>query len=322
MNTASRLQGVAPTGGVVVGERTYRLTRDLFDFEPLDPVEVKGKGAPLPIWIAKSPRSRFGAEMQLRPSTPLVNREDELELLKRTFARAVREPSVQLVTLMGEPGVGKSRVIKEFFTYVDDLTDRTFWRQGRCLPYGEGVTFWALGQIVKAQAGILESDGAQEARDKLAASVGALVEEPSEQEWIRARLAPLIGLEEPQSEGTDRTQVFSAWRGFLEAIASKRPLVVAIEDVHWADAALLDFVEHLVEWSSGVPMLIICAARPELFEREPRWGGGKRNSSTVTLSPLSDADTETLISALLPLGSFSKSRDALIRAGRWKPAVR
>ena len=214
------------------------------------------------------------------------------------------------------PGWVKSRVIKEFFSYVDDLPDRAIWRHGRCLPYGEGVTFWALGQIVKAQAGILESDGAQEAREKLGAAVVALVDEPSEQEWIRTRLAPLIGLDEPQAEGADRTQAFSAWLRFLEAIASRRPLVVAIEDVHWADAALLDFVEHLVDWSTGVPMLIICSARPELFEREPRWGGGKRNSSTVTLPPLSDADTEVLISALLPSGSFSKARDALIqRAG-------
>jgi class 3 adenylate cyclase/tetratricopeptide (TPR) repeat protein len=316
VNTASRLQGIAPIGGVLVGERTYRLTQDLFVFETLEPVTVKGKAAPLRVWVAKSARSRFGAELQRSASTPLVDREDELELLKRTYARAVREPSVQLATLMGEPGVGKSRVIKEFFAYLDDRPELVAWRHGRCLPYGEGVTFWALGQIVKAHAGILESDDAQEARAKLTSSVDALVDEPTEREWVRARLAPLIGLDEPGAEGIDRTETFSAWRSFLEAIATRTPLVVAIEDVHWADGALLGFVEHLLEWSSGVPMLILCSARPELFERAPSWGGGKRNSSTVTLPPLSDADTERLISSLLPPESLPTVRDVLIeRAG-------
>ncbi len=316
VNTASRLQGIAPTGGVVVGERTHRLTEELFDFETLEPVKVKGKASPLQVWVATSARSRFGAELQRSASTPLVDREDELEVLKRTFARAVREPSVQLVTLMGEPGVGKSRVIKEFFAYLDDQPELIAWRHGRCLPYGEGVTFWALGQIVKAHAGILDSDDEQEAREKLTESVAALVEDVAEQEWIRARLAPLIGLAEPGAEGADRTETFSAWRSFLEAIAIRNPLVVAIEDVHWADGALLGFAEHLLEWSSGVPMLILCSARPELFERAPNWGGGKRNSSTVTLPPLGDADTEQLISSLLPAESPAAMRDLLLeRAG-------
>ena len=316
VNTASRLQGVAPTGGVVVGERTYVLTQDQFDFDPLEPVKVKGKAAPLRIWLAKSARSRFGAELQHGPSTPLVDREDELELLKRTFARAVREPSVQLVTLLGEPGVGKSRLAREFFTYIDDRPELVSWRQGRCLPYGEGVTFWALGQIVKAQAGILESDDAQETRDKLIHCIGGLVQGPREQEWIRTRLAPLVGLAEPQAEGADRGETFSAWRSFLEAIASQNPLVIAIEDLHWADTALLGFVEHLAEWSTGVPILILCSARPDLFERDPRWGGGKRNTTTISLPPLSDADTERLISSLLPSDALPKVRDALIqRAG-------
>ena len=141
VNTASRLQGVAPIGGILVGEGTYRLTRDLFDYEPLDPVQVKGKAEALPVWVAKAARSRFGTEVQRRPSTPFVGREDELELLKHTFARAAREPSVQLVTLLGEPGVGKSRMLGELFSHLDDQPELVTWRQGRCLPYGEGVTY-------------------------------------------------------------------------------------------------------------------------------------------------------------------------------------
>ena len=319
VNTASRLQGVAPAGGIVVGARAYRLTRDLFEYEPLEPVLVKGKTEPLQVWQAKAARSRFGAELQRQPSTPWVGREDELELLRRTFARAIREASVQLVTLMGEPGVGKSRLTKEFFAYLDDLPELVFWRQGRCLPYGEGVTFWALTEIVKAQAGILESDGAEKAKEKLAASVALLVEEPTEQEWIRARLAPLIGLSEPQGESAERVETFSAWRRFLEAMASIHPLVIVVEDLHWADDALLDFIEHVADWSAEVPMLILCTARPELIEREPRWGGGKRNSSTLSLSRLSNAETKRLVSALLPPETLRDVADLVIEQAGGNP---
>ena len=197
---------------------------------------MKGKAEALPVWVAKAAHSRFGAELQRRPSTPFVGRQDELELLKHTFARAAREPSVQLVTLLGEPGVGKSRMIGELFAYLDDQPDLVAaWRQGRCLPYGEGVTYWALGQIVKAQAGILESDDAGTARAKLSACVEGLAEDAAEQEWLRARLAPLIGLADPRSDPVEQTEAFSAWRLFLEGIASLRPLVIVIEDLHWAD---------------------------------------------------------------------------------------
>jgi len=300
VNTASRLQGVAPIGGILVGEGTHRLTRDLFDYEPLDPVQVKGKAEALPVWVAKAAHSRFGAELHHRPSTPFVGRQDELELLKHTFARAAREPSVQLVTLLGEPGVGKSRMIGELFSHLDDQPDLVAaWRQGRCLPYGEGVTYWALGQIVKAQAGILESDDAPTARAKLSASVEGLVEDGAEHEWLRARLAPLIGLADPQSDAVEQTESFSAWRRFLEAIASIRPLVIAIEDLHWAQPAMVEFVEHVLEWSTGFPMLIVCTARPEMLQRDPRWGGGMRNSVMVSLTPLSDEETLRLLDNVL-----------------------
>ena len=301
VNTASRLQGAAPIGGILVGEGTHRLTKDLFDYEPLDPVQVKGKAEPQRVWVAKAARSRFGAELQRGLPTPFVGREDELELLKHTFARAGREPSVQLVTLLGEPGVGKSRIIRELFSYLDDQPGLVaFWRHGRCLPYGEGVTFWALEEIVKAQAGILESDDGPTARDKLAACIAVLVEEPGEAEWIGSRLAPLIGLAEDQPDGVEQMESFSAWRLFLEAIASQRPLVIAIEDLHWAQAAMIDFISHVLEWSTGYPMLILCSARPELLQRDPQWGGGMRNSVIVSLTPLSDDDTRTLLESIMP----------------------
>ena len=316
VNTASRLQALAPTGKIIVGQTTYQLTRDLVEYEPLEPVEVKGKSLPLSIWVAKGPRSRFGADLQRTPSTPFIDRDDELELLKRIFSLTVREPSVQLVTLMGEPGVGKSRVVLEFFAFVDDLHDLVFWRQGRCLPYGEGVSFWALAGIVKAHAGILDSDGRDEASSKLEASVAAVIEDAGEREWVRTRLAPLMGLDAQPLEGVDRIESFSAWRRYLEAIAGVYPLVLAIEDLHWGNPALLDFIEHVLDWSSHVPILVLCTARPELFERNERWGGGKRNSSVMSLPPLSDADTDRLILPLLPAGiSSSVRRDVVERSG-------
>ena len=301
VNTASRLQGAAPIGGILVGEGTHRLTKDLFDYEPHDPVQVKGKAAPQPVWVARAARSRFGAELQRGLPTPFVGRVDELELLKHTFARAGREPSVQLVTLLGEPGVGKSRIIRELFLYLDDQPELVAsWRHGRCLPYGEGVTFWALEEIVKAQAGILESDDVRTARGKLSACIAALVEEPAEAEWVRSRLAPLIGLADTNADGVEQMESFSAWRLFLEAIASQRPLVIAIEDLHWAQAAMIDFIWHVLEWSTGYPMLILCSARPELLQRDPQWGGGMRNSVIVSLTPLSGYETRTLLESILP----------------------
>jgi class 3 adenylate cyclase/predicted ATPase len=319
VSTASRLQSVAPIGGVLVGEWTHRLTKELFDFEPLDPVQVKGKAEPQRVWVARGVRGRFGAELQRGLPTPFVGREDELELLKHTFARSVREPSVQLVTLLGEPGVGKSRIIRELFAYTDDRPELVFWRYGRCLPYGEGVTFWALGEIVKAHAGILESDDARTANGKLSACIAGLLGEPGEAEWIGSRLAPLVGLGDSKSEGVEQMESFSAWRLFLESVASQHPLVVVIEDLHWAQAAMIDFVSHLLEWSTGYPMLILCSARPELLQRAPRWGGGMRNSVIVSLPPLSDRETRTLLESLLPADTASDVYDLIAERAEGNP---
>jgi class 3 adenylate cyclase/tetratricopeptide (TPR) repeat protein len=318
VNTASRLESIAPVGCVVVGEATYRATRDLFDYEQLEPVKVKGKAEPLPIWLARSTRSRYGSDVDLQPATPFVGREDELEVLKRSYARTLRERSVQLVTLLGEPGVGKSRLVREFFTYTDNEPEIIYWRQGRCLPYGEGITFWPLGEIVKAQAGVLESDDPSEASAKLDLAVQVAIEDEAERGWLKARLAPLIGLAAPQAGGsTERTESFTAWRRFLEGMASVHPLVLVFEDLHWADNAMLEFLDHLVEWSADVPMLVVCTARPELYERHPGWGGGKRNSTTLSLSPLSDEMIWQLMSALLPLSPLPDGVPELIleRAG-------
>lgn len=314
VNTASRLQAVAPAGEVVVGEPTYRVTRDLFQYESLPPVKLKGKARPIPIWRVIAARSRYGYGVARRPRGLFVGREDELEVLRRVFARARRERSVQLVTIMGEPGVGKSRLAAEFFAFTHDIPDLTYWRQGRCLPYGQGITFWALGEIVKAQAGMLASDTPPEAWSKLELAVRRCVEDESERDWLKRRLAPLVGLVPPEVVGTpERAEHFAAWRRFLEAMGTVHPLVLLIEDLHWADRVLIEFLEHLVDWSSEVPMLVLCTARPELYEQHPGWGGGKRNSTTITLSPLDDEEMRRLISALPSAGELPSTVHEVVR---------
>jgi class 3 adenylate cyclase/tetratricopeptide (TPR) repeat protein len=300
VNTAARLQQAAPIGGVVVGEVTYRATRDVVHYEELEPVSVKGKAEPIPIWRATGVRSRFGADLEQPTGAPFVGRVDELGLLEKTYARTVHEPGIQLVTVTGEPGIGKTRLLAEFREFLNERAEPVWWQQGRCLPYGEGITFWALGEIVKARAGILESDSPEQASEKLSVAVGAVVDDGSEREWFKARLAPLVGAQLGEAPGTaERAESFTAWRRFLESLAAQRPLVLVFEDLHWADEALLEFVEHLVDLSTGVPVLLVCAARPELYERHPGWGGGKRNSTTLSLSPLTGDETARLISALL-----------------------
>ena len=311
VNTAARLQSAAETGTLVVGDLTYRTTRSQIDYEPLEAVSVKGKAEPVLLWRARGPRSRFGVDVEIGGTTPLVGRDSELSLLKETYARVRRDESVQLVTLVGEAGVGKTRLLRELGQWLDDEPDIVYWRQGRCLPYGDGITFWALGEIVKAQAGILESDESDAASAKLAASVDAVVPESSEQEWIRARLAPLLGIS-TDGAGSSREESFTAWRSYLEAVAAQRPLVVLFEDLHWADAALLEFLDHLMDWSLGVPILVLCTARPELYELHGSWGGGKRNASTVSLSPLPPDDTARLLHALLDQSVLPAETQALL----------
>ena len=316
VNTAARLQGAAPVGSVIVDATTMRSAAGAIGFEPLDPVSAKGKQTPIPVWRASEARSRFGVDTDLRAETLFVGRDSELALLSETFARALREPSTQLVTVVGEPGLGKSRLVWEFREEIDRHPDLVRWRQGRCLPYGEGITFWALGEVVKAEAGVLETDSPAQALEKLSRAVAETVEDESERAWFTERLAPLVGAQDDVA-GVGREEAFSAWRRYLEALAAQRPTVLVLEDLHWADGALLDFVEHLLDWSAGVPLMVLATARPELHDARQAWGGGRRNSATVGLSPLSDDDTARLVAALLQRSVLSaETQIALLeRAG-------
>jgi class 3 adenylate cyclase/tetratricopeptide (TPR) repeat protein len=300
VNTAARLQTAAPVNGILVSETTHRATRDAVDYEEAPPVEAKGKSEPIAVWSATSARSRFGVDVTHHARAELVGRERELAILRDAFERALHERVPQLVTLVGVPGIGKSRLVYELSRIVDADPELITWRQGRCLAYGDGVAFWALAEMVKAQAGIDERDPEADAVAKLRGAVDAALSEDGDARWVESHLRPLIGVETESGLGGDRRgEAFAAWRRLLEGLADQRPLVLVFEDLHWADEGLLDFVDELIDWLRDVPLLVVASARPELLERRPGWGGGKLNASTIGLAPLSSDQTSLLIARVL-----------------------
>jgi tetratricopeptide (TPR) repeat protein len=294
VNTASRLQGTAPVNGVVVGSGTHAATREVFEYRGLEPVVLKGKAESIPLWQAVAARARFGTDLTRHLTTPLVGRQIDLGIITGAFQKSLHESSVQLVTIVGEPGVGKSRLVAELFANVDGQPDLLVtWRQGRCLPYGDTVAFWALGEIVKAEAGILESDSPAAAASKIDAVVA---QERPDAQWLRQRLRPLVALDASEAAPEEN---FAAWRAFLEHLAEQRPSVFVFEDLHWADQTFLAFLEHLAEYAQGVPMLLLGTARPELFEKAPAFAQTASNSHRINLAPLTDLETAKLVSILL-----------------------
>jgi class 3 adenylate cyclase len=300
VNTAARLQTAAPVDGILVDEATFRATDRQITYQPAEPVQAKGKTDPVAVWLAVEARSSLGVDVDQTPPTRLVGRQRELDLLGAALARVRDEQALQLITLVGVPGMGKSRLIWELKEVVEAEPELITWRQGRCLPYGDGVAMWALGEIVKAQAGILETDPAELAQAKLDQGVADLIAEDGEAAWVAGHLRPLVGLAAAgEVAGDRRAEAFAAWRRFWEALAERGPAVLVVEDLHWADDGLLDFLDHLADWAADVPLLVVCTARPELLSRRPSWAGGKLNATTVALSPLGPEDTARLVAALL-----------------------
>jgi class 3 adenylate cyclase len=313
VNTTARLQTAAPTNGILAGETTYRATSETIEYHEHPPVEAKGKEEPVPVWEVVQARARFGVDLAPETRTPLVGRDRELEQLVATLARARQQRSPELVTLIGVPGIGKSRLVGELFQSIERGGQLTYWRQGRSLPYGEGVSYWALAEMLKAQAGILETDTDDDVEAKLARAVEQLIDEDAE--WVLAHLRPLVG--QGGDAAGSQEEAFVAWRRFFEALAEEHAAVLVFEDIQWADEGLLGFIEHLADWVREVPMLILCTARLDLLERRPGWGGGKLNSANVALAPLSDEETAKLISALSerPLLEAELQSALLDRAG-------
>ena len=294
VNTAARLQSAAPVNGILAGETTYRATAHTIDYREHDAVDAKGKQAPIRVWEVVQARARFGVDLAPAERTPLVGRERELDQVVGALARVREQRSSELLTLIGVPGIGKSRLVGELFQSIERGGVLTYWRQGRSLPYGQGISYWALAEMVKAQAGILETDSEEEAGAKLERTVEQLLDEDTD--WVLSHLRPLVG--QASAAAGSQDEAFAAWRRVWEALADQHPLVLVFEDIQWADDGLLDFIDHLADWVRDVPLLILCTARLELLERRSTWGGGKVNAATVQLAPLSDEQTAELMSAL------------------------
>jgi class 3 adenylate cyclase/tetratricopeptide (TPR) repeat protein len=299
VNTASRLQSAAGAGLILVDEATFRATEHAIEYGESPPVTAKGKAEPVKVWEALAPRARLGVDIAFGGAAPLIGRDVELDTVHDALARAKRERTAQLITLVGLPGIGKSRLVYELWAAAEADPELVYWRQGRSLPYGAGVSFWALGEMAKSHAGILESDDAESAETKLLEAVEHAIADEAERRWVAGHLRPLVGLGAAGSSSDRRDEAFAAWRRFFEALAEERPLVLVFEDIHWADDGLLDFIDQLVEWTTDVPVLVVCTARPELLDRRPGWGGGKRNAATISLTSLPDEDVSRLLAELL-----------------------
>ena len=316
VNTAARLQAAAPVDGVLVAEATWRATRHVIEYEAADPVHAKGKALPVACRRAVRARSPVGDTRHRTDSTPLIDRHGERRMLLDALARAQSSRTVQSLTLVGEPGIGKSRLVRELFRHIDSQPELIRWREGRSPPYGRGVTFWALGEIVKAEAGMLESHERDAAVTKLGETVAGVIEDPDEADWVERHLRTLVGLEAgPAPFGDRRAEAFAAWRRFIECLAQRRATVLVFEDLHWADEALVDFLEHLVAWAADIPLLVVCTARPELLQRRPGWAADADRARVLPLGPLSEEHTHELFDALLGEQRLPRDARAALLAG-------
>jgi len=299
VNTASRIQSVARPGEVYVGEATRRASETTIAYEDAGVHELKGKAEPLPLWRAVRVVSLLGgAVRQTELEPPLMGRERELHLIKELFHASAEERRPHLVSVIGIGGIGKSRLAWEFEKYVDGLVTDVRWHRGRCLSYGDGVAFWALAEMVRMRAGILEDEDAGSARAKLHATLEEYLPNADELRFVEPRLLHLLGLEDRSA--SDQENLFSAWRIFFERISETSPTVMLFDDLHWADTALLDFIEYLVDWSRDHPIYIFTLARPELSDRRPTWGAAKRSFTSLFLEPLSRASMTALLRAPIP----------------------
>ena len=300
VNTAARLQSVANPGMVLVGETTQRAASGAIAFEPAGDQVVKGKQAPVPAWRAvRVVAERGGRGRSESLEAPFVGRDDELRLLKDLFHATEREGRSRLISVVGPGGIGKTRLAWEFQKYGDGLVENVWWHAGRSPAYGDGITFWALGEMVRRRAGLAETDDETTTRERIAATVRQHVPDEAEGRWIEAALLALLGIGGGGAPiGTD--QLFAAWRTFFERLSATSPVVMVFEDLHHADSGQLDFIDHLMEWARAVPITVITLARPDLLERRPDWGAGKRAFTSVYLEPLAQAEMEQLLAGLVP----------------------
>jgi class 3 adenylate cyclase len=297
VNTASRLQSAAAPGTVLVGEATERAASGAIVFEVAGEQTLKGKTSPVPSWRAiRVVAQRGGRNRSDTLEAPFVGRDEELRQLKDLFQATNRERRPRLVSVIGPGGIGKTRLAWEFLKHLDGLLENVWWHAGRSPAYGDGITFWALGEMIRGRAGLAETDDEARTRARIAETVRAHVPDPAEAAWIEPALLALLGVE--VRIGSD--QLYAAWRTFFERLAATSPVVMVFEDLHHADQGLLDFIDHMMEWSRGVPITVVTLARPELLDRRPDWGAGKRSFTSIYLEPLPPAEMERLLAGLVP----------------------
>ena len=287
VNTAARLEQAAQPGEILLGDATYRLVRDAVVAEPTEPIEAKGKSRPVPAYRLLSVIAGAAGHAR-RLDAPMVGRDRELSLLRDAFDRSVADRTSQLITVLGEAGVGKSRLVQEFRQRIEG---RATFLMGRCLSYGEGITYWPLADALRAPAAVDNDNSVESWRSGLL----ALIAEQPQAAAIVEQVMGLIGI----GEAGASSEAFWAVRRLLEGIAQSRPLVFVIDDLHWATSTLLDLVEHVAGWSRGAPILLVCVARPELLRARPGWGGGQMTATTVLLEPLDAASVDQLLERLL-----------------------
>lgn len=299
VNTASRIQSAAEAAAVLVGESTKEATEAAITYEDAGRHELKGKTEPVQLYRAlRVMGGRAGALRSAGLEPPFVGRDRELRLVKELFHATADERRAQLVSVVGIAGIGKTRLSWEFEKYQDGLVDAAWWHRGRCLSYGEGVAYWALAEMVRMRCLITEDEPTASAREKLHRTLSEYLADEDERAWVEPRLAHLLGLEE--GAAGDQENLFSAWRVLFERLAEEDPVVLVFEDMQWADSGLLDFLDYLLDWSRNHPIFVLSLARPELADRHPNWGAGKRAVTSLYLEPLPAQAMEDLLGGLVP----------------------
>jgi class 3 adenylate cyclase/tetratricopeptide (TPR) repeat protein len=299
VNIASRLQSLAEPGTVLVGETTAGLVENAVELTPAGTHQLKGREEPVTAFRAArvvSERGGRGRSDFLEP--PFVGRASELRLLKDALHATGRDRHARLVSLVGQAGIGKSRLVWEFLKYIDGLVEVVYWHEGRSPSYGDGVAMWALGEMIRQRAGISETDDDEVTLERLREMLGTYVIEERDRIWVEDRLAALLGL--GGSVGAERTELFAAARLLFEGIAAQGTVVLVFEDLHWADPALLQFIDELPDWSQNHPILVVTLSRPDLLDRRPEWGSGRRGFSSTYLGPLADPEVTEMIEGAVP----------------------
>ena len=302
VNTAARVQSAASPGTVWVDGATQRLAGAAIGFEKTGDHLLKGKSAPMTLWRATRVMSGIGGSQRVDGlEAPLTGRDTELRSIKELLHATVERRTPRLVLVSGLAGLGKSRLGWEFEKYIDGLTELVWWHRGRCLSYGDGVAFWALAEIVRQRFGIAEEVTAEVAATMLFDRLPDFVPNAEERDYVGPRLGRLLGLPYGSSADTtlSREELFAGWRMFFQRLSTDGPVVLLIEDAQYADPALLDFIDHLIDWTRSSPVFVLMFARPELEEQHPEWGKG-RNRTTLTLDPLDTRSMQSLLLALVP----------------------